>query len=153
MTSSMVCIAGLSLEGQSAPNFTLKAGDGDNKRLSEYRGQVVMLNFWATWCAPCRQEMPHLNELFQTYESMGFVILGVNLDEQKRRAISLSDELGVAYPNVFDSNKQVSRLYQIDAMPTTVLIDRDGRIRHVHKGYRPDYIGTYQGQVRALLRE
>jgi peroxiredoxin len=146
-------MAGLSLEGQIAPNFTLKGGDGDNKRLSEYRGRVVMLNFWATWCAPCRQEMPHLNELYLTYENLGFVVLGVNLDEQERRAMSLSDELGVVYPNVFDLSKQVSHLYQVDAMPTTFLIDRDGKIRHVHKGYRPEYIETYQGQVRALLRE
>lgn len=153
ITLSAICMAGVSLEGQAAPNFTLKASDGDNKRLSEYRGQVVMLNFWATWCTPCRQEMPYLNELYRTYEDLGFVVLGVNLDEKKQRAIRLEKELGVAYPNVFDLDKDVSRLYQVNAMPTTVLVDRDGKVRYVNRGYRPGHIEVYQQQIRTLLRE
>ena len=141
------------MEGETAPNFTLKAANGDNMRLSEYRGHVVMLNFWATWCGPCRQEMPHLNELYEAYENLGFVVLGVNLDEKKQRAHSLVSELGVSYPTLFDLDKKVSRSYDVDAMPTTVLIDRDGIVRHVHRGYRPGYIEMYQEQVRKLLRE
>ena len=149
----LLCSAALSMQGESAPNFTLKSADGDNIRLSEYLGHVVMLNFWATWCGPCRQEMPHLNQLYETYKNLGFVVLGVNLDEKKRQARSLTSELGVTYPNVFDQDKKVSQSYRVDAMPTTVLIDRDGSVRHVHRGYRPGYIEMYQDQVRQLLRE
>lgn len=149
----MLCLGAVKIEGETAPNFTLKATDGNNIRLNEYRGHVVMLNFWATWCGPCRQEMPHLNELYEAYDNLGFVVLGVNLDEKKQRAHSLASELGVTYPTLFDHDKKVSQTYKVDAMPTTVLIDRDGTIRHVHRGYRPGYIEMYQKQVRKLLRE
>lgn len=150
---SSLAIATASLEGEDAPNFALKSHTGDNHRLSEYKGRVVMLNFWATWCGPCRQEIPHLNELYQTYEKLGFVVLGVNLDEKHAGAKNLLAELEATYPTLFDGEKTVSRMYQVDAMPTTVLIDRDGKVRHIHRGYRPGYIERYQAQVRRLLSE
>ncbi|MGI9303102.1 MAG: TlpA family protein disulfide reductase [Gammaproteobacteria bacterium] len=141
------------LEGAAAPDFTLKSSNGYNMRLSEYRGQVVMINFWATWCGPCRQEIPVLNELHFNYKPLGFVMLGVNLDEKPGKALHMAQEMGMAYPVLFDQQKDVSRLYEIDAMPTTVLIDRDGTVRHVHRGYKVSYGETYQQQIRKLIKE
>jgi peroxiredoxin len=146
-------LAASGLTGQSAPDFALKSSTGENLRLSEYRGDVVMVNFWATWCGPCRQEMPLLDELYTRYQRVGFTLLGVNIDDDSRKAMNMVSELGVNFPVLFDSRKEVSKLYQVDAMPVTVIIDREGNIRFVHQGYKPGYEEHYLDEIRALLRE
>jgi peroxiredoxin len=146
-------LASSGLTGQPAPDFALKSSSGENLRLSEYRGDVVMINFWATWCGPCRQEMPLLDELYARYQRVGFSLLGVNIDDDSRRAMDMINELGVTFPVLFDSSKQVSRLYNVDAMPVTVIVDREGNVRHIHQGYKPGYEQKYLDEVRSLLRE
>lgn len=136
-----------------APDFTLRSAEGGNLRLAELRGRVVLVNFWATWCGPCKIEMPHLNRLYEKYKSAGFVLLGVNIDEDPKQALALATRLGLRFPVLFDSDKAVSRRYALDSMPGTVLIDRDGKVRHVHKGYREGVEATYEAQVRALVKE
>ena len=137
----------------SAPDFTLRSVGGKNLRLQEQRGQVVLVNFWATWCGPCRQEMPHLNALYDKYRSSGFVLLGVNIDDDPKAAADLATKLGVRFPVLLDTDKRVSKVYDMSAMPATLLIDRDGRVRHIHRGYREGVERTYEEQVRGLLRE
>ena len=146
-------LASSGLAGQPAPDFALKSSTGENLRLSEHRGEVVMVNFWATWCGPCRQEMPLLDELYQRYERVGFTLLGVNIDDDSRKAMTMVSELGVNFPVLFDSTKEVSKLYEVGAMPVTVLVDREGNVRHVHHGYKPGYEDKYLDQIRSLLRE
>ncbi|MFQ6005417.1 MAG: TlpA family protein disulfide reductase [Woeseia sp.] len=146
-------IASSGLAGQPAPDFVLKSATGENLRLREYRGDVVMINFWATWCGPCRQEMPLLDELYGRYQRVGFSLLGVNIDDDSRRAMAMVDELGVTFPVLFDEDKQVSKLYEVEAMPVTLLLDREGTVRHVHLGYQPGYEQKYLNEIRALLRE
>jgi peroxiredoxin len=146
-------LAASDLAGKPAPDFALKSSTGANLRLSEYRGDVVMINFWATWCGPCRQEMPLLDQLYSRYQRVGFSLLGVNIDDDSSRAMDMIHELGVSFPVLFDSRKEVSKLYQVDAMPVTVLVDREGNVRHVHKGYKPGYEEIYLDQIRSLLRE
>lgn len=146
-------LAASGLTGQVAPDFVLKSSSGNNLRLSEYRGDVVMVNFWATWCGPCRQEMPLLDELYSRYERVGFSLLGVNIDDDSRKAMNMVSELGVSFPVLFDARKEVSKLYEVNAMPVTVLIDREGTIRYVHHGYKPGYEDKYLDQIRSLLRE
>jgi peroxiredoxin len=141
------------LAGQGAPDFVLKSASGANLRLSEHRGNVVMINFWATWCGPCRQEMPLLDDLYVRYERVGFSLLGVNIDDDSSRAMEMAEELGVSFPVLFDERKEVSKLYQVEAMPVTVLVDREGTIRHVHLGYKPGYEEKYLTEIRSLLRE
>ena len=118
-----------------------------------YRGDVVMVNFWATWCGPCRQEMPLLDELYNRYQRVGFNLLGVNIDDDSRRAMAMVEELGVNFPVLFDARKEVSELYEVEAMPVTVIIDRQGTVRYVHHGYKPGYEDMYLDQIRSLLRE
>ena len=146
-------LASSTLEGQSAPDFVLKSSAGNNLRLSEYRGDVVMINFWATWCGPCRQEMPLLDDLYGRYERVGFTLLGVNIDDDSRRAMKMIEELGVTFPVLFDESKDVSKLYAVEAMPVTILVDREGTVRHVHHGYKPGYEEKYLTEIRSLLRE
>lgn len=136
-----------------APDFTLKSRSGENIKLSELRGQVVMINFWASWCGPCRQEMPILDQLYQRYEPMGFTLLGVNVEEDSAAAEKVLREIPVSFPVLYDSKNQVSENYQVRAMPSTFLIDRDGKVRYLHKGYKPGYEDEYQQQVRELIRE
>ena len=146
-------LASSGLTGQAAPDFALKSASGENLRLSEYRGDVVMVNFWATWCGPCRQEMPLLDDLYSRYQRVGFNLLGVNIDDVSRRAMQMIEELGVNFPVLFDERKEVSQLYDVEAMPVTVLVDRSGTVRHVHHGYKPGYEEKYLTEIRSLLRE
>ena len=150
---ALTSLAASDLTGQSAPDFALKSSTGENLRLSEYRGDVVMINFWATWCGPCRQEMPLLDDLYARYGRVGFSLLGVNIDDDARRAMQMIDDLGVNFPVLFDETKEVSKLYQVEAMPVTVLVDRSGTVRHVHHGYKPGYEEKYLTEIRSLLRE
>jgi len=146
-------VASSGLEGQAAPDFVLRSASGENLRLSEYRGDVVMINFWATWCGPCRQEMPLLDELQKRYHRVGFNLLGVNIDDDSRQAMQMVKELGVSFPVLFDESKDVSELYDVKVMPTTVLIDREGTVRYIHHGYKPGYEDQYLTEIRSLLRE
>jgi len=136
----------------SAPDFTLHSMGGPNLRLQEQRGRVVMINFWATWCGPCRQEMPHLNRLYDKYKASGFVLLGVNVDDDAKNAEVVATKLGVRFPVLLDSEKLVSKLYDLSTMPSTVLIDRDGKVRFVHRGYLSGYEDVYEKQIRELLK-
>jgi len=152
-TFAATSLASSGLTGQPAPDFALKSSTGQNLRLSEFRGNVVMVNFWATWCGPCRQEMPLLDELYGRYSRVGFNLLGVNIDDNASKAMEMAAELGVSFPVLFDSSKEVSKLYEVEAMPVTVIIDREGTIRYVHHGYKPGYEEQYLDQIRSLLRE
>jgi peroxiredoxin len=139
--------------GQPAPEFTLKSLKDKNLSLKELRGQVVMINFWATWCGPCRQEIPALNTLYEKYRDTGFVLLGVNVDSESANAVQMVSRLKATYPILFDADKRASVLYQVSAMPTTILIDRDGKVRYIQKGYVTGIENKYQAQIRELLKE
>jgi peroxiredoxin len=136
-----------------AANFTLKSATGDNIRLSEYRGQVVLINFWASWCGPCRQEMPELDALHRKYSDLGFTVFGVNVEQDRALADKVLRDIPVSFPILFDDSNLVSELYQVDAMPVTVLVDRNGDIRYMHRGYKPGYEQAYEEQLRTLIKE
>ncbi len=136
-----------------APDFTLKSNQDKNIRLKELRGQVVMLNFWASWCGPCRQEMPLLDEIYQRYNPAGFVLLGVNVDADIEQANSLLKEIPVSFPVVYDTDSKVSEAYKVDAMPTTIFIDRDGQLRYLHRGYKAGDEAEYRKLIKELIRE
>jgi peroxiredoxin len=138
---------------QPAPDFALRTFDGQNLRLSEHLGEVVLINFWATWCGPCRQEMPLLDELYAKYRRAGLVLLSVNIDEQQAPAIEMARTLNVTYPVLFDARKDVCRAYDVGTMPLTVLVDREGVVRYVSEGYKPGYEQRYTEKLRELLNE
>ena len=158
---TIVCIAVLFTSTNSfaanvkgpAPDFTLASKEGGNVRLQEQLGNVVLINFWASWCGPCREELPYLEELQQEYADLGFTILAVNVDEDPSKADILLNEIPVSFPVLFDVNDDVSKLYDVQAMPTTVIVDRDGNQRLLHKGYKSGDEVKYKQAVKALLRE
>jgi peroxiredoxin len=136
----------------TAPDFTLHAMTGSNLQLKDQRGRVVMVNFWATWCGPCREEMPQLNRLYEKYRTSGFVLLGVNVDDDTSKAAEVAKKLGLTFPVLLDTDKKVSKLYDLSTMPSTVIIDRDGKVRYVHRGYLAGYEDNYEKQIRELLK-
>lgn len=136
-----------------APDFTLKSRDGGNLRLSEERGNIVIVNFWASWCGPCREELPAFEALYQNYADMGVTVYAVNVDDQPVKADKLLQDIAVSFPVLYDSQGDVSELYDVSAMPTTVMIDRDGVARLTHKGYKSGDEARYEQVLHRLLRE
>lgn len=139
--------------GEPAPDFTLKSNKDTNIRLKELKGNVVLINFWASWCGPCRQEMPLLEEIYKKYQKYGFELLAINVDEDSTAANDFLKTVDVSFPVLYDQKSTVSQLMGVDAMPTTFMVDREGNVRFAHKGYQPGYEKEYQKQVKKLIRE
>lgn len=136
-----------------AQDFTLPSRAGENVRLQELAGQVVLVNFWASWCGPCRAELPKLEELHQKYKDMGVTILGINIDENLELSQRLLKDVEVNFPVLYDFENKVSKPYDISAMPSTFVIDKSGNFRFKHLGYQDGYEVAYENQIKQLIRE
>jgi thiol-disulfide isomerase/thioredoxin len=138
-----------------APQFTLDSRGGPKISLAQYKGQVVMLNFWASWCGPCRQEMPLLENIYKKYNKMGFTLIGVNVEPDSKDAEGFLKGLQapVSFPVIYDKDSTVSKAYDVQGMPSTVIIDRKGNIRVLHRGYKPGDENEYLDSIRTLVRE
>ena len=136
-----------------APEFKLANRAGGELALSGLKGQVVMINFWASWCGPCRQEFPALDQIYSKYKPMGFQIVAINVESEKADAERFLGKTPVNFPILFDPDNRVSGSYGVSAMPTTFLVDRQGRVRWQHRAYKPGDEAKYIDQIRAILRE
>lgn len=134
-------------EGRAAPNFQLRTLDGDQNTLLDYRGQYVVLNFWASWCGPCQTETPFLQRFSETYADRGVVVVGVNQQETLAAARSFAEKFSVAYPLLLDTTGEVSDGYRVSSVtiPMTFLLDPDGVIVNVHRG------PVLEGDLEAML--
>jgi peroxiredoxin len=139
--------------GGPAPAFSLTDLTGQPETLSQYKGQVVMVNFWATWCGPCQQEMPLLDQMYKKYKPAGFTLIGVNVDKEAPPVKELMARKPVSFPVLLDPANQVSKAYHVDEMPSSVIVDRKGQIRYIHRGYKPGDENEYQDRIRQLIRE
>ena len=140
--------------GERAPDFSLRSLAGKNLRLSEYRSEVVVVNFWATWCGKCSDAMPVLNTLYEQHQDEGLQILAVGVDGETHKAIEFADAAGVSFPVLTDNEaKSVSRMYELGSMPLTLVIDREGNVRHIHKGFKKDSGARIATEVAELLAE
>ena len=122
------------LPGDEAPDFVLPDIHRNQVPLSDYRGQVVLLNFWASWCGPCRIEIPSMIGVYDELHDAGFEILAINVRESDATASRFAKEMGMEFPVLLDSRGEVSRRYYVRGIPTNVVIDRDGIVRDVHVG-------------------
>jgi peroxiredoxin len=120
--------------GAPAPDFTLEDLDGNPVRLADQQGQVVLVNFWATWCGPCRLEMPELQARYDALKDQGFTVLAVNLDEPRDDAALFAQDLGLSFPVLLDPGATVNDRYRVRGYPTTYFIDRDGNVDALHVG-------------------
>lgn len=141
------------LLGQPAPDFALKATSGTNFRLSEHRGDVVMLAFWGSRCGQCAAQLIATSRLVDTYRSAGLAALAVNVDDNQLAAAEFALRHPVSYPVLLDPDKAVARAYRVDNLPMLMLIDRGGTVRHVHRDHRSGDEKDWLERIRHLLDE
>jgi peroxiredoxin len=141
------------LQGAGAPDFALRATSGSNFRLSEHRGDVVLLVFWGSRCSQCAAQLASLSRLVDTYRSAGLAALAVNVDDDQVAAAEYAMAHPVSFPVLLDPAKTVARQYQVDNLPMLLLVDRTGVIRHVHRDYRSGSDAQYLDQIKVLLDE
>lgn len=153
LTLSIAASAATIAPGAPAPAFQLHSASSSDLSLGDLKGQVVLINFWASWCGPCRQEMPVLEQLYKKYKAAGFTLLGVNVEPKSADAEGFLKATPVSFPILFDPDSKVSRLYEVSGMPSTVILDRSGKVRYVHHGYKPGEESEYLDQIRTLVRE
>jgi peroxiredoxin len=142
-----------SIVGKPAPDFVLRGLDGRNLRLSEFRGQVVLVNFWARSDGDSRQQMPALDRINITYQRAGLVVLGVSVDDDLRRSKEFAASMSVSYPILFDTGTTIGKDYFLQKMPMTILVDRSGVVRYSAVGFKRGDERVYLDHIRELLRE
>jgi cytochrome c biogenesis protein CcmG/thiol:disulfide interchange protein DsbE len=135
--------------GGPAPDFRLDDLDERSVRLADFRGQVVLINFWATWCMPCRTEMPEIESAYRAHRERGFAVLAIDMQEHAGLVRPFMAELGLTFPALLDLDGSVSRAYRARALPASFLVDRQGTIRYVKVG--PLTAGALEEQLRKLL--
>ena len=157
LTLLLLCSFSLSVQAENrppAPSFSLPAVNGTGKlSLADFKGKVVYLDFWDTWCAPCRQSFPWMDRLYEEYKDQGLVVLAVGIDHKGELLKKFVQELEPAFPVAHDNEGKVYREYGLRAMPTTYLIDRSGRIAFTQMGFREDKKAGLREKLEALLRE
>lgn len=139
------------LKPAAAPDFALLSTQGETVKLSHFRGKIVLMNFWASWCPPCRAEMPVLDNLAKTHKAAGLVVLGLNVDVDNESRDEYLKEHPVSFPILDDSKWSTAKLYIAPSQPVTFFIDREGNLAHVHQGYKTGDDLVYATKVKELL--
>ncbi len=139
------------VEEGPAPDFTLTTFDGETIRLSDLRGQVVVINFWASWCPPCREEAPYLERTWRKYKDKGVMFIGVDYLDTEKKALEYLEEFDITYPNGPDIGTRIADAYRIKGVPETFFVDKQGNLRGVKIGpLRPPELDE---RIEALLNE
>ena len=138
--------------GQAAPEIQLKDLAGKQVTLSSLKGKVVVVDFWASWCGPCKQSMPFLERLSKSHKDKGLVVLGVNIDNDIKSAAKFLSEVPVSFLVVNDADKKVAKAYAPPTMPSSYIIDRQGRIRNVHAGFKASDEKRLESEILKLLQ-
>ena len=136
--------------GQVAPDFELP-GKASPVRLSDSKGKAVYLDFWASWCGPCKQSFPWMGEMQAKYKAQGLRVVAVNLDQKPADAQAFLKETPAAFDVAFDTSGKTPKAYAIQGMPTSVLIGADGRVISMHSGFKPEQRGELETQIRRAL--
>lgn len=138
--------------GAKLPSLALKDLAGKAIDPSTLAGKVVIIDFWASWCAPCKQELPALEKLYKKYKGKGLVVLGVSVDNDLDKARELARSLKLSFPNAHDAEKAVAEKLDPPRMPSSYVIDQKGIVRHVHAGFRAGDEAKIEAEIRALLK-
>ena len=153
----LICVFALSgcekpdtAKPQDMGDFTLHDIAGNEVSLKAYRGKVVLLEFWATWCPPCRISVPELKQLHKNMEGEDFIILAIAIDDTIRKVKRFVEENGIEYTVLMD-NKGIDDLYRVHTIPTTILLDKEGKVAHTQRGYAPGMFEEIEKDIRELL--
>jgi len=136
-----------------APDFSANDLNGNPVKLSDLKGKVVLIDFWASWCVPCKKSMPHLIDLYNTYKDTSFAIIGVNVDTDLGKLQEFERAIGmdIPFPVIFDSGSKIPPLYSVDGMPTTVLVNKQGVIKYKEVGYDNDLKNKLDKTISELI--
>jgi cytochrome c biogenesis protein CcmG, thiol:disulfide interchange protein DsbE len=137
--------------GARQPEIGLRDRSGNDIDLASLKGKVVLIDFWASWCAPCKQEMPVLERLYQKYKKDGLVIVAVSVDKEDSNVSDFLKQVRVTFPIVHDRDHKVADRFKPPRMPSSYIVDRKGVVRHVHGGFRPDDAAALEAEIKALL--
>ena len=144
-------VAGAIEKGEPAPAFKAPGLTGGVVSLEAYRGKVVYLDFWASWCGPCAQALPALERLRQEFPAKDFQVVAVNVDRETSLAKTFLKRRPVSYPSAFDPEGAIPSRFGVETMPTSFLIDRNGIVRHVHKGFRKEDEASLRKRIQELV--
>lgn len=151
LLGAMLCLPALALEsGQPAPEFDL-AGRAGNVKLSDYKGKTVYLDFWASWCGPCKQSFPWMNDMQARYSAKGLRVVAVNVDQKSEDAKTFLKDTPASFDIAFDQTGKTPKAYAVKGMPTSVLIGPDGKVLMVHSGFRDEQRKELEQQIRVSL--
>lgn len=137
--------------GQTAPSFELASLAGESVSLDAHAGKVRLVNFWASWCEPCRHELPALNALREEYKEQGFEIIGISVDSEPDNAKAFIEQRPVNYPVVLDEDFKTAKQYAAQAMPMSYIVDRDGKVQAVFAGFSQKKLSSITAAVEATL--
>ncbi len=147
------CSSGRTGQNQAAPNFELKDLSGNTVRLESYRGHPVLLDFWATWCGPCRMSIPLVQAFYARHKSEGMMVLGLNIDDEPSGVYGFVKLFKMTYPVVFAGNSSVPSDYEVEGIPHFVFIDPQGRVVRVYQGFSPDMVGAWEEDFAAVQKK
>lgn len=138
--------------GENAPDFSIQQlGDGDDISLKHFQGKVVYLDFWASWCPPCLKSFPFMEEIKTRYEKQGLIVLAVSLDEKVDDAKAFLHETPASFLVGHNNNSDIADQYNVQAMPTTYLIGRNGKIHYVHRGFKTSHKEKLNKLIKDML--
>jgi thiol-disulfide isomerase/thioredoxin len=153
---TLLCVAGVASaldSGARLPEIGLQDLAGHRVDLASLKGKVVLVDFWASWCAPCKQEMPVLERLYQKYKDRGLVVVGVSVDQEGTNVGAFLKQLKVSFPIVHDKGHDVANRFKPPRMPSSYIVDRNGVVRNVHGGFRAGDDATIEGEITKLLAQ
>lgn len=137
--------------GAAAPNFSLPTAKGDPLALDKLRGKVVYVDFWASWCGPCRRSFPWMNEMQQKYGAKGFTVVAINVDKKRADAEKFLAQIPANFPVVYDEAGATPAAYAVKGMPSSYLIDPSGKVSYVERGFVDEHKAPLEDRVKALL--
>jgi peroxiredoxin len=136
-----------------APDITLTALSGESIRIADLKGQVVLLDFWASWCIPCRRSFPEVDALHRELKPKGLTVIAVNVDEQQKNAYTFLEKYPHTMTVAFDPKGTAAQAFDLQAMPSSMIVDRRGRVRFTHEGYTDKTISQFRSEVLQLIAE
>lgn len=137
--------------GEKARDFALPGTSGETISLASQRGRVVLINFWATWCGPCQEELPELDRLQNKFRERGLSILAISVDNEPENVKAFLKKYDIKLLGLWDRNKKTAEAYAVEAMPSSYLVDRDGVVRAIYRGYDPKEFKRLETEVETLL--